>query len=158
MKKTKPRFTGIQLASIVFILCIVGDFASTLAVGKPLIELLETNPIFHWLGLWGLLVLNFGVAALFYYGYQYVEKVNIRYAILLTMCIIVFLRFFIIINNLSVAAHPPTIEQAKSISSAVKTSYVLSSVVWPFILAYIPSVMAFGLFWKDHKIRRVKNG
>ena len=143
---------GIIIATTLFVVAAVLDLFSTSLLGKDLLQFLETNPFYSLLGIPGLVVLNLGVAALFFYGYKLTTRATLRYSFLLCMVSVTLLRVFIIINNLSVASNPPTVEQVQGISEEFRRSYYLLHVVQPLLVAYVPAFLAFFLFEKDHKI------
>ena len=146
---------GIFIATIIFIVMALLDVISTWSVGPELIKYLETNPLFNLVGFSGLIVLNMGVAGAFYFGYDYAKRYNTRYALLLTLILISFLRLFIVYNNFSVAQNPPTIEQAQSITTEFKRTYYFYKVVLPVLMSYIPAMISFNLFLKDNKVKEV---
>lgn len=142
---------GIKIALIFFLVMFVGDLTSTLINGD-LIQYLETNPLYHYLGLAGLSVLNLGVAAVFYYGYFYSKRPNTRHAFLYSLVLISILRIFIIQNNIQVYLNPPSLEVAKAIPAAVKQGVYWSKVIAPMFMAFVPAWLTFYLFERDHKI------
>ena len=143
---------GSLITTVIFCVMALADVISTFLVGHTLLKYLETNPLFKLLGLPGIFVLNVGVAVVFYYAYILTTSVNVRYSLLLCALIVSFLRIFIVWNNLAVARNPPTIEEAQAITESARNTYYAYKVVLPILMAYVPGILAFWLFKKDHKI------
>lgn len=143
---------GITWALIIFLVMFAGDLVSTLAIGSTLIHYLEANPLYQYLGLAGIAVLNLGVAGAFYYGYEYSKRAYTRHAFMFTLVLVSVLRVFIIYSNVQVALNPPTLAQAQTVTAAAKQAHYWVKVVSPLIMAALPASLTFLLFNKDHTI------
>lgn len=141
---------GLKWAVAIFIFMALADYFSTWLLGPELLVYLETNPLYKLLGLSGLFILNLGVAGAAYYGYKLTKRRETRYSLLLCLLIISFLRIFIVWSNLQVVSNPPSIGAASAITEEVRNTYYVYKVVLPVLMAFVPGMVAFILFEKDH--------
>lgn len=146
---------GISWAVIFYLFMLVADLISTLMLGDLVVHL-ESNPLFKYAGFAGIILLNLGVAAGFYYGYKYSKRAQTRHAFLYCLVFISVIRIFIVYNNYQVYLNPPTLAAAAAITTAVKTKFVLIKVVQPFVMAFIPAWFTFALFERDHHITKIE--
>ena len=146
---------GIWCSLILFVGMALLDLISTLRLGPVLVKLLESNFLFHLIGLPGIFVLNVGAASIIFWVYKNSVKPPIRYTLILCLVIISVLRIFFVYNNFMVAANPPTIEQAQSATIAIKNNYYFYSVFIPALVMYVAGYVGFLFFSMDHKIRRL---
>lgn len=146
---------GIKWVTGIFLVMFIADFISTLLNG-PLTQHLEANPLYSFLGLPGLAILNLGVAAVFYYGYQYSNNLMNRHAFIFTFVMVSLFRVFIVYNNIKAYLNPIPIEVAASIPQEVKTKYYLIVVMIPLLFVWAVGMISFYFFKKDHKIKIIK--
>jgi hypothetical protein len=143
---------SIKYLLIVFFLLFVADLLTTLKVGPTLIYYLEANPIFHYVGIPGIALLNLLAMGFFYWAYNKHSPFQ-RYIlcnILTSACIV---RIFVIINNYGVIKNPPTIEVAKSVTREMKQAAVMK-IVAPVFIPFLVGIVAF-MFWRlDHDITK----
>jgi riboflavin transporter FmnP len=143
---------AIKYLLIIFFILFVADLWTTLSVGPTLIYYLESNPIFHYVGIPGIAILNLLAIGLFYWVYNKHSAFQ-RYIlcnILTSACIV---RIFVIINNYQVIKNPPTIEVAKSVTREMKQTAVLK-IIAPVFIPFLVGIVAF-MFWRlDHDITK----
>jgi cytochrome bd-type quinol oxidase subunit 2 len=143
---------AIKYLLIIFFILFVADLWTTLSVGPTLIYYLESNPIFHCVGIPGIAILNLLAIGLFYWVYNKHSAFQ-RYIlcnILTSACIV---RIFVIINNYQVIKNPPTIEMTKAVTPAMKEAAVMK-VIAPVFIPFLVGIVAF-MFWRlDHDITK----
>lgn len=144
------RQKGIIIGSILFIVLLVIDLATTLKLGK-LSGYLEANPLYPYIGFSGIVLINIILIAVVYWLYRRSDNVDARFFYmnsLVTFCII---RILIVVNNIRVGLNPPTIQQAQQVTTAMKVATV-NKFFW---IAYIPffiGIISYILYKIDHKI------
>ena len=116
-----------------------------------LLNYLEANPLYPYIGLWGIAAVNIVLLIGIYTFYGRSKNVTTRFAIFNSMMTLVVIRIFVIINNWKVLQNPPTLEVAQAITVEFKRQAVLNLVV-PFVIPYIIAVLTFIFFTYDHKV------
>ena len=145
---------GIKAILWISLILLALDVFTTL-INKPLVKYLESNPLYKYLGVAGIVVLNLGLLLILYYAYQYLSSPGWRYTIMAILTVLVVIRGITCWNNFMVFLNPPSIAQAQAVTTAVKTATVMR-IAWSGLLMYIPGVLAFMFFEKDHKINPKK--
>ena len=143
---------GFWLIMVIYIVFFVLDMWSTLRMGLEKASILEANPIFHYVGFPGLILINGLAILLFWGGYCKQISPSLRYVIITTMFFIILARLWAIQNNLAVGDMDLTIEQAKTIATvAVKQETVRQLA----IITYSPMIANLITFfvWRwDHAV------
>lgn len=141
---------GIKISLSFFLILVIVDLVSTL-INLELIPFLEANPIYKYVGLPGIFIINLifiGVAFWFYHR----SKVAItRFAIINGILVVCLIRVFVIINNFRVWNNPPPIEVAMRVTDAMKQAQMVQ-IIAPAFLPYLVGYAAFWLFNLDHNI------
>jgi len=143
------RFLAIKIILGIYLVLLCLDVITTVING-PLVRLLETNPLYKYLGVAGIVVLNLGLLVTFYYLYQ-LSSETWRFTFLLILTVLCIVRGIACWNNYMVYLSPPTLAQAAAVTSAMKVAAV-KRFAWSGILMYVPGIIAYNLFRLDHKI------
>jgi len=146
MKQNK----GINIICCLFILVAVLDLISTLRLGE-LIALLEANPLYKFIGLTGICIINVLLVCIILWAYYKSTSVGLRYSIIASMVTITTVRFFVILANWQIGNSPPTLEQAQAITQEAK-NYAIWLIALKTLFPYIISMVIFWLFRLDHDI------
>lgn len=143
---------GIKIVMLANLVLLAFDTFSTLING-PLVKHLESNPLYDYLGVSGIVVFNLGLLFIFYYAYVHYLGVTGRYTVLSILLVIALIRGIASWNNFMVYLHPPTLAQAAAVTTAQKTATV-KRFVWSGILMYLPGILAYMAFKQDHFIKK----
>ena len=146
------KYVGLKILLIVNFILLLVDGWSTLRVGEVL-QYLEINPLYKFIGLGGIFILNLIILAGNYFLYSHWPNPNLRYLILFSLVAVAMTRIMIIPTNLEIGNSPPTIEEAKAISEDVKVQEAVTRLVVPNFLPFFNGIIAFVMFGLDHKIR-----
>jgi len=153
---------GIKYTLIAFGILVLADVVSTLFSWK-LLEHLESNPLFKFGTVWGLIlafILNLLVMYIFYKIYTKTENIDTRFYLLLIMVSVITTRCYVVYQNIQVALNPPTLELIQSIGveqmQKLKTQY-LWQIITLNVLPYINGAITWILFKKDHCINKLKS-
>lgn len=151
------NYKGLKiLLAINFILFLV-DVISTLRLGV-LVQYLEINPLFKYIGMPGLIILNIVLYIGYYFLYVKWPNPNLRYIIMFTLVAVAITRIMVIPTNIEVGNAPPTIEEAKAISDEVKMQEAVQRLALPNFLPLFNGIFAFLLFAMDHNIKGKEDG
>ena len=153
------RNKGIFYLTIAFMIGTALDFISTIMAGD-LVKTLETNLLYKYIGLWGILALNLLLIWWLYKDYHRTKtKPWTRYLLITLLVCITFIRIFVIINNLSwvgmTAESPEMLEltQNPEVLQQMKAKTVKTLAV----LIYLPMIISMitYLIWRlDHHVKR----
>lgn len=149
MKLKNGKNTAIKILLIVFLLLLCLDWITT-SINGPLVEYLEMNYLFKYIGVAGVIVLNLGLIFILYYAYKLLGPVG-RFTIILILCTICIVRGIVAWNNFMIYLNPPTVAQAMTVTAAQKVS-AIKRFAWSGILMYLPGAIAYHLYTIDHKI------
>ncbi|GAH39492.1 unnamed protein product, partial [marine sediment metagenome] len=105
LKPNRAVFIGLFFY---FILMLV-DFGITLSLGD-LVQYLEANLIYKYVGLAGILLLNFVIIAVWFWIYKRSTNPDTRFLILNMIVTITVVRILVIYNNWIIFQNPPTLE------------------------------------------------
>lgn len=144
---------GITIGLGLFCLITIGDLISTLVVGRELIEYLETNLLYKYIGLTGIMLLQVGLIAFVYFYYTKRAKVGGRFAFLNLISTVGLTKLIVITNNIQIAMNPPTLIVAQQVTTAAKTA-AYANIVWMNFLPLLAGLVAFYLFRMDHKVEK----
>lgn len=136
-------------------LALLGLDVFTTLINGPLVQHLESNPLYKYFGVAGIVMLNLGLLLFLYYAYEYLSSPGWRYTILAILTVVAVIRGVACWNNFMVFLNPPTLAQAASVTTAQKVATV-RRFAWSGILMYVPGVLAFIFFERDHKIKVAK--
>ena len=146
---------GFIILYIAYILLLIGDIATTLLNYKYL-EHLEVNPIYRWIGIQGIVVINIIVLWFLWYYYPKVGTIN-RYLFINVMVSTIYLRIIAIRNAMYWYNLQPNIETvAATVTQTIRTEYLISI----SIAGYFPLIMgmvAFLIYYLDHNIEKKEN-
>lgn len=145
----QTKSVGVKIIVVIYIALLLLDVISTLLNG-PLVKHLETNPLYKYFGVAGIVVLNLGLLLIFYYAYKFGGPTT-RFTILLLLCVICLVRMVVVWNNFMVFLNPPTLVQAASVTTAQKVS-TIKRFAWSGLLMYLPGIITYFLFKSDHEI------
>ena len=138
-----------------FTLFFVLDLGSSL-MAKEYLQFLETNPLYQYVGLWGIILAN-GVAIYVLLKAFENGSVFTRYLVCSTFVYLSAIRAMVVKSNFtvvqSIKAGEITIEAASQLSEAAKQySYLL--LVISILLPILFSLVVYLLYALDHKIER----
>ncbi len=145
------RNNAIKIIIALFFILFVVDIVLTLQLGH-LVQYLEANPIYPYVGIPGIILANLLVMFLMYWHYSHTNNNFYRYSwlmILLTICVV---RVFVIYNNYQVFLDPPTIEMAKQVTVEMKQQAMVR-VVAPTVVPFFIGMFTFLLFKMDHEVK-----
>ena len=143
---------AIKYLLAIFFILFIGDLWTTLSVGTALIHYLEANPVYRYIGIPGIAILNLLAIWFFYWTYNRNTPVQ-RYILCNALVAISVIRVFVIINNYRIAKNPPAIEIAQAVTPAMKQAAMIK-VIAPVFIPFLIGIVAF-LFWRlDHDIKR----
>jgi hypothetical protein len=142
--------TAIKIVSAAYIALLALDVLTT-SINGPLVKYLETNPLYKYVGVIGIVILNLGLLLLFYYAYTKLGT-TARFTILMILTTICIIRGITCWNNLMVYLHPPTITEAMTVTAAQKVATV-KRYAWSGILMYLPGIVTYLIFTVDHNIQ-----
>lgn len=134
-----------------YILILACDILTT-SINGPLVTHLESNPLYKYLGVSGITVLNLGLIIVLYYAYK-IGSVNARWTITLMIVTICIIRGVVSWNNLMIYLHPPTLAQAVAVTTAQKVATV-RRFAWNGILMFIPGGIAYLFHTIDHEVKK----
>lgn len=136
---------------LVYVGLVIADFISSIGQGQ-LFGFLEANLLFHSIGIIGIIIFNIAVIIFFYYVYHKCN-VHLRFYIVLMLVTLLYIRSCVIYTNIVIWLHPPTLEQAAQITTAVKHS-IASRMVLSGLIPYAIGAVGFFLYSIDHSIIR----
>ncbi len=144
---------GFHVLFIIYLIALVADLVSTIRLGE-LVRHLEANPLFGFMngGLPLIIILNLVIAGVYYTIYRK-GSVNARFYVCFCLIAVITTRLIAISNNMAVAANPPTLEQAMSVTQAMKTETV-KKLVLVNVLPFFNGIFAWIFFSKDHKVEK----
>ena len=144
---------GYKIIFFVYIFLLILDIVTTL-MNYKFLDILEMNPIYQYVGIPGIIVINLLVIGVFIY---YMNKPpDICYIAIQIMVMIIFGRLIAIRNAINLYLSDITVEQAAAIiTPAVKAAQLKSFMILEYLPFFIGLVSYF--FWRlDHKV--VKKG
>jgi len=150
----KVKNWGIFTALIIYIVLFCLDLYSTLRL-KHLVQYLESNPIYPYVGIPGIIVVNLLLAYSLYWLYSRSKNTNYRFIVMNMFITLLALRIMVIHGNFQIAANPPPLELAMQVTTEMKRAavYTISKMAFlPFFIAIITHYF----YSYDHKIE-VKN-
>jgi len=128
------------------------DIWSTLANG-PLLQYLELNPVYHYAGIWGIIGINIFILSICWYSYNNTKYPFNAYMMMYLLVLISLMRIFIVYNNFSIAADPPTIEMARQMTTQMKQQILVETII-PQFLPYIIACVTFIMMGFDFDVIR----
>lgn len=134
----------------VWIILLVIDVISTLRL-KGLVQHLEANPLYPYVGLAGIVLINFLILALLWLWYDNSTNSTSRFIVIHILVFVNLVRAIVIIMNWVTGSNPPTLEEAQAVTREVKNTYLLS-VILPQLLPYLMGIISFAFFRLDHVI------
>ena len=145
---------GIGLASLLFIVMLVGDFISTSMMG-PLIQYLESNILYKYIGLTGIVIINLFLVLFFYWIYRRAKQPSTRFIYLNVLVTLIVVRIMVVFNNVQIYLNKPkdaaiALELAKQVTQAQK----IATVMYVAKLAFLPfliGVITYFIWQLDHK-------
>ncbi len=148
------KYKGFWIVFSVYVVLMLGDFASTLYLGERIIRALETNILYALTGtLLAPFALNVGVCWFFHKWYFKHGDIN-RFIIIISMVGIIFVRVFVIQSNLAFVDNPPTEEQLiyNEQLPVVEKFEKYSETIVPLYFSPVFFALIVFLLWKwDHK-------
>ena len=138
------------------------DLYSTLRF-KDLVVYLEANPLFHYIGLPGIIGINILFIIGIYYWYDRSASIKARFYIVHLLTVMSATRIFVIWNNFKVyeqfAALPTelVLEVAQSVTQEMKTEQLIEIVGLQFLPIFM-GLITFWLFILDHNVTIKENG
>lgn len=151
---SKTMNRGIIILAILTLVGVLIDTATTLRLGS-LIKHLEANPIYSYVGIPGILLMNILLFGFLVWAYTKLKSPSTRYIIINTLVMSLIMRVFVIINNWKIGNNPPSLELAKQVTKEMKNEHVVQMAA-PFILPFFIGLISFYFFMIDHNIE-VKN-
>ena len=139
---------------VVFVSLLVVDVISTLIIGFDLIEYLELNPLYSYVGVPGIIALNIFILFYVRYKYKITNNIMLRWGLINALVIVCLSRIHAIIGNIMVYMHPPTIEQAMSITQQFKTQALVNRGIATALIPYLVVYFGYLFFRKDHNITK----
>lgn len=146
---------GIVIITLTSVILFVIDLYSTL-INKNLYQHLESNPLYPYIGITGIALLNIAVFTSLYLWYSKTKNIETRYTIIMVLTTICLVRVIVIWNNFEIASNPPTVEQAKAVTTVMKQQH-LFKVLLQGLMPYFAGFVSFILFKADHNIKRRKD-
>lgn len=147
---------SIKILVLSFIILAATDLWSTLRFGE-LVQYLEANPVYEYIGLTGIIVLNILFCCFIYYWYNKTNKVNSRFYIIHIMVLMLSTRIFVIWNNLqahkefSALPKEKAIEIAMSITPEMKAQAITQIAAMQFMPLFL-GLFTYWFFCMDHKV------
>ena len=142
---------GLWVVLIIYTVFMVADFASTFAVGS-VVKHLETNPLYNLTGSFvPVIALNLALIVVIAWFYPKTTSF-LRYNLIVYVMWTASLRLFVTINNLKIAANPPTVEVAQAISESAKVAQYNTTILLSLALPFIMCALIYLVFKIDHKI------
>lgn len=148
----KLKNRGIIIGVVAFLILLSIDLASTLLLGD-LIQYLEVNPLYKYIGLFGIVLLNIGIVVALYFLYQKSQSIRYRFIWLNLLVTLILTRVLVVINNIEVFLSSPTVEMAMSVTPEMKAKTV-TSLFGKIFVPYLIAIFTFFLFQLDHFISR----
>ena len=142
---------GVIIVLIVFAVVAIGDLLSTLALGSELIKYLEANPVYSYIGIPGIILVNIFYIWFIYYSYNKSTQLTTRFSLINVVLTICLIRIGIIYSNMGVVADPPSIELAMQVTTEMKNQAMIQ-LASSGLLPLLSGVFSFLLFKLDHKI------
>jgi len=151
---------GFKILSILLLIATLFDLYSTL-INKELIVYLESNPIYKYAGLTGILIVNVIIYLLYYISYHRSNTVFFRFLTITTFVLLIYLKITVGFSNLSInesyITNPEKVlAAAKQVTDIEKAKFMINFVS-ANLIAPILSLITYIFFKMDHNITK-KNG
>lgn len=143
---------GLKILIVINIVLFLVDIITTLRLGI-LVQYLEINPVYKYIGIPGLIILNLLMLGSYYWLYNKWSIPIWRYLTLFTLVAVAITRVMVIPTNIEVGNDPPTLEEAKAIPSSAKAEEAVRRLIIPNFLPFFNGIIAFLFFNMDHTIR-----
>jgi uncharacterized membrane protein len=143
---------SISLAILFYLILTCIDLLSTLFL-TDLYPYLESNIIFPYVGILGILIVNIIIITIAYLYYIKSEDEYLRFIILLAIISFAIVKILIIHNNIGIYLDPPTLEEAMQVTNEKKLDGVLLYSMLN-ILPFVVGIITYILFRIDHKIKK----
>ena len=145
---------GFWIVFIAYILLFIADFVTTLSLGE-VSTILESNPVFRYIGFPGIIILNLGIIWLLGWLYtRHSSTPNSRFLIFNLMGMIIIARIFAIKNALYWLNNPITIEKAQILATETAKTQSLMIMFFLGFLPYIYALIVWFFFTLDHYIEK----
>ena len=143
---------GFKIIFGISILLLILDFITTI-LNWELVKHLESNPLFRYGGLPLIILTNIGFFTLYWFWYKHSKHPTHRFYIIFCLVAMSITRPLVIYNNYQVYLHPPTLEQAIAVTTAIKMQNIKKILILN-ILPIFNGLIAFTFFDMDHKINK----
>src|SRR4030067_2754671 len=142
---------GMLIAVCIVFISFILDLISTL-INWKYVPYLETNKLFHYAGLPGVIFSNIFIIVFCYYMYVTCGSSSWRFFYLYLLVLIIMIRIPAIIGNFQLYHTAPPMDVVINVPESVKQEYfvrTVSSGLSPYLIA----ILSFLLYRKDHIIQ-----
>ena len=149
---------GFKILSVMLFVATLFDFYTTI-INKDLIIYLEANPIYEYVGLTGILLVNVIIYFFYYWAYHRSKcSISFRYITIVALILLIYLKITVGISNLEINKsynmNPDIVlEAAKQVTKVEKVNFMINFVN-SNLIAPILSMISFLFFKIDHNITK----
>lgn len=143
---------SIYIIGIVYIILFAADLISTLVLGHELIQYLEVNIIYRYVGFLGIGIVNATILIMIVLVYIKSSKPKNRFLCLNLLTTICYIKVMVVLNNIRVYLSHPTVQQAMQVTQEQKTAAAVEFYGLA-ILPYLITFITYWLFCFDHEVK-----
>lgn len=127
---------GMLLAALIYILFLLADLVSTVTFNADW-GALEANPLYPYVGVWGVLAFNLAVVAILAVMYRTSDRPDARFVLITAILSLAIIRVLVVLSNLGVTLPPDPASSVQRFVFVARYALLAGAVYATTLLTYM---------------------